>query len=300
MTSTSIGYGDVTASTFPEFWVVSLVMLASGCFWAFFIARAIATVDKASEAQQAYWSRLNTANSLSRSFNAHDSFVSTKMAHREGKTFGHIVEKELVLHLYRQHNMGLCSKPFASIEEISPIMQHLPRYLADRVCLALIQKDLYKLNWLRHPSIMLDTLAGIASMCEVHQYDAKQRLFFTKETVKRGVYIMRRGILTYKESTNKRVSRVYCSNGVIFKEFVVLKSSAESIPSVILSILTWTEMIFIPRKAFKVLFRLHPEVWKDHGRWWLLYGFLKGWSHQRNSFIEQTKIYYHSSGDDTD
>jgi len=301
MTTTSIGYGDVTATTFPEYWVVSFVMLLSGCFWAFFLARAIDVANKATEEKQNYWSRLGMANNIVSKFNNKDSFECTKYGHKVGYNFKSIVEKELVLYVYKQHYLGLCHDPELPIKNLSEIMHHLPRFLRDRVCLALIQRDLHKLSWFQHSSIALDTLAGIASLCEIHQFDAKERIHFTKDSVKRGIYIMRRGIIAYKEKNDvKRIDRVYCSDGVLFKEFAVFKTGEVIIPTVTLSMLTWTEMIFIPRKALKALFRVHPEIWQDHGRWSMLHGGLKYWARQRivaksNPFV----LYFESDDEDS-
>ena len=78
-------------------------------------------------------------------------------------------------------------------------------------------------------------------------------------------------------TTFQREFRVFCSEGVIGRDILMLPKRSPMRPNLHMLILTHTEMIYVPREAVFALFRIHPQVWKDYGRWYKLKAILKAW-----------------------
>lgn len=64
--------------------------------------------------------------------------------------------------------------------------------------------------------------------------------------------------------------RLYCARGEMFLDYTSIPTESNIIPNVHLSILTHSEILFIPQEAILTLYQKHPQVWKDFGRWYKL------------------------------
>lgn len=124
----------------------------------------------------------------------------------------------------------------------------------------------------------------MASLSSVKHFEAGNSIVIGAQSEKRGVYLLLGGIVSRRDvdsTTRTGRNQLYCSTGVLFDEFVSLSSDSDLMPTIHLSFLTHTEMIFVPRDAVKAFYRVHPEVWKTYGRWYQLRAHLKAWAKQK-------------------
>jgi len=276
ITTTSIGYGDITPVTLPEHIFAVLTLLLAGLMWAYVLAVTISTFERMSKRKSEYRDRLTQINSLVRLFRSYpgplpDSHVD------------HDVAFDARMFLYKQF---LASKGIGDgtlLSEISPVLNHMPPRLRNRICLSLIKDSLLTISYFRHESIDIHTLGGIAALCELHQYNTGEVMFLERRnrSAKRGVFVMRKGVLAKSESAVIRIRnmQILCGRGTILEDYALLPGNSEDIPAIItIAFWTFTELIFVPRRAIQALFRLHPEAWREIGRWKALRAKLKRWS----------------------
>mmetsp|Transcript_10143 Transcript_10143/g.28690 ORF Transcript_10143/g.28690 Transcript_10143/m.28690 type:complete len:720 (-) Transcript_10143:98-2257(-) len=271
-TITSIGYGDITPYTWGETWYVSIVELLSGLLWAWVIGQTINLVEEMNRNKIEFRSRLVELNQLEHHFADEQS----RAVANESRQF-----------LYRQNRGAMGTHDGMKITSIAPVLDQLPPRLRNRICLALIRRDLQLTNYLRHSTIDIHTLAGVASLCEIQHFNTGEVMCIEREaTERRCLYVLRTGVLAMTRAGEGSLRRhgfydftVYCNKGILLHDLVLLPRRSSAIPDLIsIGFLTYTEMVAVPRQAIRALFQVHPEAWRDSGRWCALRASLTAWA----------------------
>mmetsp|Transcript_28467 Transcript_28467/g.45875 ORF Transcript_28467/g.45875 Transcript_28467/m.45875 type:complete len:784 (+) Transcript_28467:377-2728(+) len=284
MTTTSIGYGDIVPVTIGETWYVTICMVMGGVVWAFMIAIVIQTTEEIRRHKRGFHERLNQMNSLVAKFEFGPIDASNENACSKLDT---TIARDARLFLHTQYQISLgAMQSGTKVSTASPVLSHLPARLRNRVCLALVRQDLFRVQYMRHPTIDKHTLGGVAALCEILQYNTGEMMYIERNcsSAKRGLFLPRKGVIAMSESNRLHRShfKVFCGNGVIMRDYAILPRGSNAIPRIVtIAFLTFSEMIFVPRKAIMALFRIHQNAWRDSGRWLALFAYLRYWAKKK-------------------
>ncbi|GBG31745.1 Potassium voltage-gated channel subfamily H member 1 [Hondaea fermentalgiana] len=265
-TISSVGYGDLTPHTLAEYWYTTVFMFFAGLMWSFFLGVVISTLEEMQEHTKEFQARIGQINRLSRYFQRVED-------DEEPLPFDdpHLATNARQF-LHKQMIASSGKSDGTKLTEMASVLSMVPPRLRNRLCLALVRKDLLTVSYFRHFAIDLHTIGGVASLCEIHQYDTGEIMYLERnvDATKRGVFIVREGVLAICEanSIRTRSMRILAGGGTIMDDYVLFPKDAPEVPPIVtIAFWTFSEVLFVPRKAIRALFRLHPEVWHSVGRW---------------------------------
>lgn len=307
-TTTSIGYGDITPITLAEHWFTILVELVAGMLWAWTIGSVISIIDELGRAKHVFDHRILEINNLVQRFQppvdrsgagaGADRSESTGVGvgatgdssmdmdtYAPAPSSDADVARDARTFLHKQFTMSMGTRDGTQLSKVADVLSQLPPRLRNRVCYNLVQQDLYQMLYFRHADIDTNTLGGVAAMCEVHQFNTGEIMYLERNTLsaKRGVFVLRTGVLATAESNHIKIKkmRIMCSSGALMHDYVMLPQGSLAQPAIVtVAFWTFTEMVFVPRKAIKALFRLHPAAWRSSGRWAALRATMRRWARQ--------------------
>mmetsp|Transcript_8133 Transcript_8133/g.13099 ORF Transcript_8133/g.13099 Transcript_8133/m.13099 type:complete len:684 (+) Transcript_8133:107-2158(+) len=292
ITTTSIGYGDVVPVTRVEIWYANVFIICGAFVWSFILATVIQIANDLYSDGYHFDLRLLDANKIISEFQPTDGLPSGYVDEAVNKDF------RLFLHAQFVAGTGI-TRGGTPIHETSPVLSYLPKRLRNRICYALVRESFMRLRYFRSPSIELNTLGGVASICRMLQFDSGEIMHLRMEDddTKSGVYVPLKGVLAvswHGAVFGDRFYRVFCCSGTILHDTCLLDPSSSAKPErITFTFLNYTEMVFIPRSALLALFRIHPKVWKEHGRWALLRASLRHWAQETLGRLHKgVKKYY--------
>lgn len=252
-------------------------MLLAGLMWAYFLGVVISVLEELQENKKAFHSRIADVNRLAKYFqNVYEDetqlpFEDPTLA-ADARSF-----------LHKQYIASGGRSDGTKLTDLAPVLDQMPPRLRNRICLALVRKDLLSVPYFRHFAIDLHTIGGVAALCEIHQFDTGEIMYIERATnsSKRGVYIVREGVLAFCEanSIRTRSMRILAGGGTVMEDYVLFPHDSPEIPPIVtIAFWTFTEVLFVPRKAIRAMFRLHPDVWESMGRWRIMYVRLQRWA----------------------
>ena len=252
-TVTTVGYGNINAFTQLEYWVISIMMLFSGFFWAHIIGGLVGVTNGMREKEANEGARMDEARELISDFHAKDNYK--KMWSDKIKTYiqiQHIRSNKpaSMIHLYQAYPV---------LKSLTPEMQCASSYL-------LMNKYLESVTYLSSKFLSMEEQSKLAFQCTFVDFAAGENASprLGVDHLGAGLFIMKRGIAIHPgvvgRSANFILAGMSFGNGEVLLEDNLC-------PHRNLHFITFSKVIFVPRNAILEVLRLNKRAWKECGRW---------------------------------
>lgn len=248
---------------------------------AFFVG-VLGEVDKEMQLTGTSLGELNLLMNRFVGFSSHHSELEVRVARSLGiSSLVHTVSDEVRHYIYSQKSNALVGTPSTDIADLFPVIKTLPAQLQQRLIFTLASRQLSCVRSLLHPSVGFAALAALASQCRYLVQAHRTHLFVTiRHPNTLGVYVIKKGMALFRHNSafDREKMRLATIGSTIFADQCCVSTAGGLVTDTIISFHVTTEMLIIPRKVFKALMKLHPGIWKDHGRWYAAKLGLRRWA----------------------
>lgn len=266
-TITSIGYGNISPFTRAEWWVGALLQLLAGIMWAYVIGGLVGVADLMKESTNIYRERIDQANDLVEHFvepeeNGEDD--SPLDIEKKG------LAKRIRRYVWNQKNTSP-SECFAStLEKAFPVYGTLSPELKLRSSVMVLKPFLNAVPYLSSRYLSTDEQAWVALDCMLYEFSAGEMLKLEDhlDDVGRGIFVVKEGLAMARRFSFKTTKSAHLLTfGRSFGEDEVLLDDDLAGSKGTINFLTYTQVVFIPRKAILCSLEKNKKAWKGSARW---------------------------------
>jgi len=282
-TITSIGFGNILPVTRAEWWIACVLQLLAGFCWAFLIGAVVSAVDSVSAHETEHRNRLDQAQRLVEGFcnnkpnvrRHHEIALLKEEADLQMESSLLVdeadVKSRIMRYIHSQRRRGDCTSFSSTSEERYPVLQSLTPELRRSACYCLVKEELDHVAYLSSKYLTPHQQGLIAEQCLFLEFAAGDTFRSERNTSPgEGIFVFESGcamIALHRKGKSPRTFVVAPGMNVQIQDFILIDSANDIKPSLIFYFMTFSKVIFIPRKAIlDVLTTEHP-AWKEVGRW---------------------------------
>jgi hypothetical protein len=271
-TITSIGYGNIIPVTRAEYFVACCIQLCAGVMWAYVIGGLTGVVAGMGVRAEAYRHRSDEANELIQAFS--DDNGATTLADEDGESLSsYIVAKYIRKYIHSQYVVANRNSCVSTIQDYYPVFNTLTPELQKASSVLLLNQYFNIVPYLSLKYLSLKEQAEIAQQCVNLQFAAGEliRTECPVEGLGRGVYIFCGGCAFAFHQQAKGFEEARSSHlvtsGIAYGVDTVLLQDENPFAKGRLNFLTFSQLVFIPRKAIMDVLQKNVKAWKDCARW---------------------------------
>jgi hypothetical protein len=235
-------------------------MLFAGIMWAYVIGGLVGVNGAMNARSEIYRERIDDANRMIKEFDAGDRLIGSDsdiQAAEEARDLEHRI-KSYIYNQYTMSNSTACvsnlSQTFPVIETLSPDLQRLS-------ALMLFKDDLETVPYLSSRFLTNAARSEVAMECVLLEFAAGEVF-----DIEKGVGDLGRGILVFRKGLGHLQSH-YSLPGMPCGDGKVLVEDDHQACKGYLHFLSFSKVVFIPRKAVLAALAKHPTAWKKCARW---------------------------------
>jgi hypothetical protein len=276
-TITSIGYGNIVPVTRAEYFIACVIQLCAGVMWAYVIGSLTGVVAGMGERAETYRHRSDHANDLIKAFS--DPSDATTLVDDEGEPVAsRIVAKHVRKYIHKQYIVSGSESCVSTIQDSYPVFNTLTPELREASSILLMNQYLKVVTYLSSKYLNTRDQAFISQQCVNLQFASGEivRTECPVEGLGRGIYVFRGGCAfalntldhSHKNHTDEKLHTVRLATpGVAYGIGTVLVEDDNELAKGRLHFLTFSQVIFIPRKAIMDVLQRNEKAWKDCARW---------------------------------
>jgi len=272
-TITSIGYGNIVPVTRAEYFVACCIQLCAGVMWAYVIGGLTGVVAGMGVRAEAYRHRSDEANELIKALS--DDNGATTLVDEDGDSLSsYIVAKHVRKYIHSQYVVAKGNSCVSTIQDYYPVFNTLTPELQEASSVLLLNQYFNIVPYLSSKYLNFKEQAKIAQQCVNLQFAAGE-LIHTEcpvEGLGRGVYIFRGGcafaLRQQAKGFKEPLSSIHLvTSGIAYGVGNVLLQDENPFGKGRLNFLTFSQLVFIPRKAIMDVLQKNERAWKDCARW---------------------------------
>ena len=272
-TLTSIGYGNISPFTQAEWWVASVIMLLAGIFWAYIIGGLVSVAAGMHHKVEQYGIRLDQANELIQEFvetddSSHDEEEDDPKYRFSKKAVSKRIKCYIHNQFSRSHRQACSSNLFQSF----PVLETLTPELQRNGSLLVMKKYLEIVPYLSSKYLTMEEQSVIAMQCSFVEFATGEAVWPRVGVghLGSGVLVLDRGVTLCSgelyEAKGNRFTLVTVGMAFGANEALLEEKSLKGKKST-LRFLTFSRVVFIPRKAILHVLDRNQEAWKASARW---------------------------------
>lgn len=269
-TVTSIGYGNISPVTVVEFWMGSFLQLLAGIAWAYVIGGLVGIAEGFSARADNFRERSDAANTLISGFQGH---VEVGDADAGGKD---IIDKDeaalrIRTYVHDQYKNSENTSFANSIKGTYPIFDSLSPDLKNISSVLLYKQYLDKVPYLSSSRLTMNEQAKVAKTIIDLEFGRGEAVNLGSGEGKlgRGLFVLVKGLAIKTNITNASSrDKLIMHDTAVGVGKVLLEDGHHKLEGDLLKFLTYSQVVFIPRKAIMEAMEKNDfALWKSRGRW---------------------------------
>jgi len=240
------------------------MMLLAGIMWAYIIGGLVGVASKLERTNDIYGARLDQAGELIRDFeNGDDDPDSLKRT----------LSKRIKMYIHTQHFRSQSPASMNGLFQAYPVLESLTPEMQRISSLLLMRKYLESVPYLSSKYLTPEEQSAVALQCVYVDFaageTAEPRQGINHLGV--GIIIIHSGVAVFRGELGKRTrgawfnfltsGMAFGTNAVLLEDVTYQKKESE------LNFLTFTKVVFIPRKAILDALENSKTAWKACARW---------------------------------
>mmetsp|Transcript_49400 Transcript_49400/g.74572 ORF Transcript_49400/g.74572 Transcript_49400/m.74572 type:complete len:577 (-) Transcript_49400:272-2002(-) len=271
-TITSIGYGNISPFTRLEWWFGSIFMLLSGVLWAYIIGSLVGVAAALQVENELHRNRIDEVNVMISQFAKSDPTKANYACEQEmydtdifAKRLKNFIHSQKLTHKLSATND--MSGSFPVINSLSPEMQRVS-------CFMLVREHLELVPYLSSRFLNMHERSRVAKECMVLDFPPGETIRMSEDdsSIGRGIFVMIRGTAfathgVVKSFSQRRRKAFVITAGQVFGAGEVLLSEGNVQSEGRIEVISFTRVLFIPRRAVLAALERNQKAWKDCARW---------------------------------
>jgi hypothetical protein len=177
--------------------------------------------------------------------------------------------KRIRNYIHHQYIMSNASTCASNLAQRFPVLETLSPELQREASVLLMNQYLKAIPYLSSKYLSTDEQYSVAMECLLLEFGAGENVNIKDSGLGRGVFIMKQGcaLITRGNMSWRREKYTLLSTGMAFGRGKVLVSDDHPASEGTLQFLTFSKVVFIPRKAILAALEKNEKAWKCSARW---------------------------------
>jgi len=270
-TITSIGYGNIVPFTTLEWWFGCFFMLISGVLWAYIIGSLVNVAAELQIQRGLHRTRNDEVNEMIGHFNKRDPALDDSC--ERGIYDTEMFPKRLKKYIHAQKMSGKLTSMikigrfYPVMESLSPEMQRVSSFM-------LVREYLEHVPYLSSRFLSMEERSLVAKECIGFEFPAGEVIHISegRGSIGRGICIFVRGTafalhgkVSNFSDRRKRYSVVTAGHTFGVSDVLLEDEHARSEGKI--EVITFSRVLFIPRKSVLAALERNQNAWKQCARW---------------------------------
>jgi len=268
-TLTSIGYGNIAPVTRAEYFVACVLQLCAGVMWSYVIGALVGVAAGMQVRAESYRTRIDQANKFIHEFADPDELSDDDdetVATFESK----VVARQIRKYIHKQYTVSKGETCLSTVPSYFPVFDTLTPELQRASSVLLHNKYLKAVPYLSSRYMSQEDQSIVAMQCISLDFNSGEIIDTDNAVggIGRGVFVFRRGCAfspLHKISHGEGAGLV--TPGMTSGAGKVLLADDNKAARGKLHFLTFSQVVFIPRKAIIEALKKSEKAWKECGRW---------------------------------
>ena len=275
-TITSIGYGNIVPVTRAEYFVACSLQLCAGVMWAYVIGGLVGVAAGMHVRAETYRSRTDQANEMIQEFADPDDEIYAGGDERFNANDSKHVAKRIRKYIHKQYTRSKGESYKNRLSNFFPVFDTLSPELQRDASVLILNQYLEAVSYLSSKYMSHSLQSLIAMQSTLLEFSSGELIRTEKDDVDglgRGIFIFKSGCaFNLNPFKDKKSGKMLDQLGLIIAGMAygagrVLLGDDNPAANGRLQFLTFSQVVFIPRKAILDALKKSEGAWKECARW---------------------------------